>query len=110
MNGRHWTAPATPPLQFAVLLALVFAKIARLDYPRYWPSLMDDLLAVTGEGDGLRRRRAYLVLHHVLKELSSKRLAADQRTFAEVRPLHASKLLVNRDSANTCILLQQQLP
>ena len=73
------------PLQFAVLLALVFAKIARIDYPRYWPSLMEDLLAVTAEGDGLRRRRAYLVLHHVLKELSSKRLAADQRTFAEVR-------------------------
>ena len=71
-------------LQFAVLLALVFAKIARIDYPRFWPSLVDDLLAVTAEGDGLRRRRAYLVLHHVLKELSSKRLAADQRTFAEV--------------------------
>jgi len=70
--------------QFAVLLALVFAKIARTDYPKHWPSLMDDLLAVMGEGDGLRRRRAYLVLHHVLKELSSKRLAADQRTFAEV--------------------------
>ena len=72
------------PVQFAVLLALVFAKIARTDYPRQWPSLMDDLLAVMAEGDGLRRRRAYLVLHHVLKELSSKRLAADQRTFVEV--------------------------
>ena len=72
------------PCQFAVLLALVFAKIARIDYPRYWPSLMEDLLAVTAEGDGLRRRRAYLMLHHVLKELSSKRLSADQRTFAEV--------------------------
>lgn len=29
-------------------------------------------------------RRVYFVLHHVLKELSSKRLAADQRSFAEV--------------------------
>jgi len=29
-------------------------------------------------------RRVYLILHHVLKELSSKRLVADQRNFAEV--------------------------
>lgn len=29
-------------------------------------------------------RRVYLVLHHVLKELSSKRLAADQRAFSEI--------------------------
>ena len=62
---------------------MVFAKVARVDYPRYWPSLIDDLLAVLGGGDALRRRRGYLVLHHVLKELSSKRLAADQRNFAQ---------------------------
>jgi hypothetical protein len=31
-------------------------------------------------------RRTYFVLHHVLKELSSKRLAADQKAFAQVRP------------------------
>jgi len=30
-------------------------------------------------------RRVYFVMHHVLKELSSKRLAADQKNFAEVR-------------------------
>ena len=29
-------------------------------------------------------RRVYLVLHHVLKELASKRLPMDQRNFAEV--------------------------
>ena len=96
------------PLQFAVLLALVFAKIARIDYPRHWPSLMEDLLAVTAEGDGLRRRRAYLVLHHVLKELSSKRLAADQRTFAEVRlqPLSISRWLALWTAAVAATLLR----
>ena len=56
-----------------------------MDYPRYWPGLVDDLLAVLRGGDALRRRRGYLVLHHVLKELSSKRLASDQRTFAQAR-------------------------
>ena len=65
-------------------MAVLFAKIARVDYPRYWPSLIDDLLGVLSGGDALRRRRGYLVLHHVLKELSSKRLAADQRNFAQV--------------------------
>jgi len=29
-------------------------------------------------------RRVYLILHHVLKELSSKRLVADQKNFAEI--------------------------
>jgi hypothetical protein len=28
-------------------------------------------------------RRVYLMLHHVLKELASKRLVADQRNFAQ---------------------------
>jgi len=39
-----------------------------------------------GSGSGLQLAsgRTYLVLHHVLKELSSKRLATDQKAFAEV--------------------------
>ena len=32
----------------------------------------------------LVQRRVYLVLHHILKELASKRLAADQRNFEQV--------------------------
>lgn len=90
--------------KIAVQVALVVAKIARADFPREWPSLVPDLLArasggnAGGAGAGgaassasataaaaLAARRAYLVLHHVLKELASKRLAADQRSFAEVR-------------------------
>jgi hypothetical protein len=35
-------------------------------------------------GSTLIVRRVYYILHHILKELSSKRLAADQRAFAEV--------------------------
>ena len=33
----------------------------------------------------LVQRRVYLVLHHILKELASKRLAADQRNFEQAR-------------------------
>lgn len=76
------------------------AKVARFDFPSQWPSLFSDLLAglepnaaaaATAGGGGsaagpslLLVRRTYFVLHHVLKELSSKRLAADQKAFAEV--------------------------
>jgi hypothetical protein len=81
----------------------VVAKVARFDFPSQWPSLFNDLLAgidpnqaaaaaaaAAGAGGAaagpslLLVRRTYFVLHHVLKELSSKRLAADQKAFAEV--------------------------
>ena len=62
----------------------MFAKVARSDYPRQWPSLFSDLLARSEGGSTLVLRRVYLVLHHILKELASKRLAADQKTFADV--------------------------
>jgi len=72
-------------MQFAVQIAVVFAKIARSDYPRQWESLFLDLTALMRDGSTLRVRRVYLVLHHILKELSTKRLAADQKNFAQVR-------------------------
>jgi len=37
--------------------------------------------------DLLQSQRAALVLHHTLKELSTKRLGIDQRNFAQVSPL-----------------------
>lgn len=70
--------------QFAVQLAVVLAKVARNDYPRQWAGLFGDLLARMQGGSTLTVRRAYLVLHHILKELASKRLPADQRVFAQV--------------------------
>lgn len=77
-------------VQLAVQLAVVFAKIARNDYPRQWPSVFVDLSALMQTGSTLTVRRVYLVLHHILKELSSKRLASDQRNFADVSPFHMS--------------------
>lgn len=79
-------------------IALVIAKAARFDFPQQWPSLFSDLLAglnssaaqpgqQTAQQQAQLVRRTYFVLHHVLKELSSKRLAADQKAFAQVRPV-----------------------
>ena len=76
--------------QIAVQVALVYAKIARYDYPSEWPTLFSDLMGCLAAASSstppsaLLVRRVYLILHHVLKELSSKRLPADKRTFAEV--------------------------
>lgn len=78
-------------------IALVIAKAARFDFPQQWPTLFNDLLAGVSNSSAapagqqlsqqqqvLLVRRTYFVLHHVLKELSSKRLAADQKAFAQV--------------------------
>lgn len=64
---------------------MVFAKVARNDYPRQWHSVFADLIALMQNGSTMTVRRVYLVLHHILKELSSKRLASDQKNFADVR-------------------------
>ncbi|CAI7878377.1 unnamed protein product [Closterium sp. NIES-53] len=71
--------------QVAVQLAVLIAKIARIDYPREWSELFPTLLQKLQSQDPLLTQRAYLVLNHVLKELSTKRLSVDQRTFAQVR-------------------------
>ncbi|WIA20395.1 hypothetical protein OEZ85_004815 [Tetradesmus obliquus] len=104
--------------KIAVQVALVVAKVARFDFPSQWPSLFSDLLAglepnaaaaaAAAAGGGgsaagpslLLVRRTYFVLHHVLKELSSKRLVADQKAFAEV-----TKLLFDHVWSSWCSLL-----
>jgi hypothetical protein len=94
--------------QVAIQVALALAKIARADFPHEWPELFDRLLALllvpsqpyhaasspgasssSPAGVQLITRRVYLVLHHLLKELSSKRLPADRKNFHGV----ANKLL-----------------
>ncbi|CAI6002588.1 unnamed protein product, partial [Closterium sp. NIES-65] len=70
--------------QVAVQLAVLIAKIARIDYPREWSELFPTLLQKLQSQDPLLTQRAYMVLNHVLKELSTKRLSVDQRTFSQV--------------------------
>ena len=70
--------------QFATQVAVIFAKVARIDFPRDWPALFSDLLGKLQNVSTLLARRTFLVLHHILKELATKRLASDQRNFAEV--------------------------
>jgi hypothetical protein len=81
-----------PDDQVAIQLALSVSKIGRFDYPNEWPHVFDILLERLNQlllcgGDSIdplvemTRRRLYLVLHFLLRELSSKRLAVDQKTY-----------------------------
>ena len=76
-------------VQFAVQIAVCFGKVARQDFPKMWPSLFEDLTRHMQSGSALANRRVYLVLHHVLKELATKRLATDKKHFAQVHSLSA---------------------
>ncbi|WIA20394.1 hypothetical protein OEZ85_004815 [Tetradesmus obliquus] len=118
LRGRFLQLIPQDDNQIAVQVALVVAKVARFDFPSQWPSLFSDLLAglepnaaaaaAAAAGGGgsaagpslLLVRRTYFVLHHVLKELSSKRLVADQKAFAEV-----TKLLFDHVWSSWCSLL-----
>lgn len=80
-----------------VQLAVVVAKVARLDFfAGEWPTLLTELLAHIGAaGDAGGEVNAPLAMHHVLKELASKRLAADRRNFQQaaaqcIEPLWAA--------------------
>lgn len=85
LRGRLLGLLEQPDQQLAVQVAVVLSKVARHDFPRAWPALFSDLLALLAGAGQLLQRRVHLTMHHVLKELASKRLAADQRNFEQAR-------------------------
>lgn len=62
---------------------MIISKIARIDCPKEWPAVFPTLLQGVENSDTLVQHRALLTLHHVVKALSSKRLAGDRRQFQE---------------------------
>lgn len=72
--------------QIATQIAVLIAKVARLDCPRQWPELIPILLESVKGQDGLLQHRALLTFYHVTKTLASKRLAQDRRLFQDVSP------------------------
>ncbi|GLH14983.1 Importin-11 [Gryllus bimaculatus] len=73
-----------PVNQVATQLAVLISKVARFDCPREWPDLMPTLLSAVKSDEALVQHRALLMLHHVIKTLSSKRLAGDRRMFQDL--------------------------
>ncbi|XP_010920803.2 uncharacterized protein [Elaeis guineensis] len=70
--------------QIAIQLAVLVSKIARIDYPKEWPELFSILVQQLQSADMLGSHRIFMVLFRILKELSTKRLIADQRNFSEI--------------------------
>ncbi|XP_072975414.1 uncharacterized protein [Typha angustifolia] len=70
--------------QIALQLAVLISKIARIDYPKEWPDLFSLLATQLQSADILASHRVFMVLFRTLKELSTKRLTADQRNFSEI--------------------------
>uniref|UniRef100_A0A3P8WKW3 Importin-11 n=1 Tax=Cynoglossus semilaevis TaxID=244447 RepID=A0A3P8WKW3_CYNSE len=73
-----------PVNQIATQIAVLIAKVARLDCPRQWPELIPILLESVKGQDGLQQHRAMLTFYHVTKTLASKRLAQDRRLFQDL--------------------------
>ncbi|XP_049390364.1 uncharacterized protein LOC125854822 [Solanum stenotomum] len=70
--------------QIALTLSVIISKIARIDYPKEWPELFSFLAQQLQSADILTSHRIFMILYRTLKELSTKRLTSDQRTFAEI--------------------------
>ncbi|XP_042050111.1 importin-11-like isoform X3 [Salvia splendens] len=70
--------------QIARTLAVLISKIARIDYPKEWSHLLSVLAQELRSADTLTSHRIFLILFRILKELSTKRLTSDQRTFSEI--------------------------
>ncbi|NXN91748.1 IPO11 protein, partial [Rhinopomastus cyanomelas] len=73
-----------PVNQIATQIAVLIAKVARVDCPRQWPELIPTLLESVKVQDDLRQHRALLTFYHVTKTLASKRLAADRKLFYDL--------------------------
>lgn len=70
--------------QISLTLAVLISKIARIDYPKEWPELFSVLAQQLQSSDVLTSHRIFMILFRTLKELSTKRLASDQKNFAEI--------------------------
>ncbi|CAN1333747.1 Ipo11 [Linum perenne] len=70
--------------KIAMLLAVVISKIVRIDYPKDWPEFFTILAQQLQSADVLTSHRIFMILFRTLKELSTKRLPADQKNYAEI--------------------------
>ena len=68
----------------ALQVAVLVAKVARVDCPRNWPELIPTMLEAVRCDNQLIQERALLVLHHVTKTLASRRLPTDRKVFESV--------------------------
>ncbi|KAJ3364996.1 hypothetical protein GGF32_000654 [Allomyces javanicus] len=64
----------------------IISKIARLDFPSDWPTVLTDLFALVQSEDPEVRQRALFALHHVIKALVSQKIGLGRRHFEQIAP------------------------
>ena len=95
-----------PVNQIAVQLAVIVSKAARFDVPRDWPELLPALSSAVQDSNDTVQHRGLLFLHHTLKALASKRLAADRRAFHELASQMIGYMLGLWQGLHTAFLAQ----
>ena len=74
--------------QVALQFAVIVSKIARYDFPKTWPNLVDMLLSsishLQPKSVNLCDNTLLLTFRYVMKELSSKQLPNDRKIFREI--------------------------
>ena len=85
---------------------MIVAKAARFDVPKEWPELLPALSGAVQTTDDTVQHRGLLFLHHTIKALASKRLAADRRAFHDLASQIIGYILGLWQSLHTSLLAQ----
>ncbi len=68
----------------AIQLSLIISKMARYDFPRFWPDLLSRLLGNLESAGEMHRKRSLQTLHRVIKSLCSKLLPEAKKCLYEM--------------------------
>lgn len=71
-------------IQVATQIALIIAIIARSDFPKLWPQLLNNLHTILMGTESISKIRAMTALYHVIKVLASRTLKPDRLAFQQV--------------------------
>lgn len=84
VRGALLSAIGTAQTNLAVQLSVWISLVARMDYPRSWPTVVDELVAKWSSNEPATVCHALVTADMVFKQLASRRMMADRRAFASV--------------------------
>eukprot|EP00026_Physarum_polycephalum_P001064 Phypoly_transcript_01065.p1 GENE.Phypoly_transcript_01065~~Phypoly_transcript_01065.p1 ORF type:complete len:971 (+),score=137.37 Phypoly_transcript_01065:1-2913(+) len=86
LRGKLLVMLDEPEDKVGIQLAIVISKIARIDFPQYWPDILDKLLMLTKDERTIVKQRSLLTLQHVTSVLCSRRLMGNRHQFQQYAP------------------------
>lgn len=79
--------------RLSIQVSVWISRISRIDYPNSWPMLLNSLLERLTTNDPQRVCHAVTTLDMVLKELASRRLLTDKRSYRAIADNHFHDIL-----------------